>query len=159
MIRTNKQAAIGPDNNLWSESLLTYIRKNLAKRNDISLCTESRLRYIRKNLAIDSDISLCRRALVCSGPDFSRDSAGGAEERSAPQPEGIDGPRRARRQLSLLPLVSTIALMKALHQKITGYSGANGVYHPYLPPEQLLDYAPCFGTCSISSGLKAFKGY
>ena len=58
---------------------------------------------------------------VCSGPDFSRDSAGGAEERDAPQPEGIDGARRAWRRLSLLHKVSTMALMKALHQKITGY--------------------------------------
>ena len=38
MIRTNKQAAIGPDNNLWSESLLTYIRKKIAIDSDISLC-------------------------------------------------------------------------------------------------------------------------
>ena len=67
---------------------------------------------------------------VCSGPDFSRDSAGGAEERNAPQPEGIDGPRRAQRQLKLQRIISTIALMKELHQKKNGYSGANGVYHP-----------------------------
>ena len=109
MIRTNKQAAIGPDNNLWSESLLTYIRKKIA---------------------IGPDISLCSAVKGVFRSRISRDSAGGAEERSAPQPEGIDGPRRARRQLSLLPLVSTIALMKALHQKKAGYSGANGVYHP-----------------------------
>ena len=51
---------------------------------------------------------------MCSGPDFSRDSAGGAEERNAPPPEGIDGPRRARRPLSLLLIISTIALMKAI---------------------------------------------
>ena len=51
---------------------------------------------------------------MCSGPDFSRDSAGGAEERDAPQPEGIDGPRRARRHLKLKPIISTIALMKAI---------------------------------------------
>ena len=44
----------------------------------------------------------------------ARHSAGGAEERNAPQPEGIDGPRRARRQLRLLPLLSTMALMKAI---------------------------------------------
>ena len=40
MIRTNKQAAIGPDNNLWSESLLTYIRKKIAIDSDNSPCLE-----------------------------------------------------------------------------------------------------------------------
>ena len=86
---------------------------------------------------------------MCSGPDFSRDSAGGAEERNAPQPEGIDGPRRAQRQLKLKRIISTIALMKVLHQKKAGYSGANGVYHPCLPPEQVRDHAPYFGTVSL----------
>ena len=98
MLMTDKQAAIGPDSSLCNESLRGYIRKKLAKRNDISLC-----------LAVKGVF----RSRI------SRDSAGGAEERSAPQPEGIDGPRRAQRQLSLLPLLSTIALMKVLHQKKT----------------------------------------
>ena len=47
-------------------------------------------------------------------PSAARHSAGGAEERDAPQPEGIDGPRRARRHLKLKPIISTIALMKAI---------------------------------------------
>ena len=38
------------------------------------------------------------------------------------QPERIDGPRRAGRQLKLQPIISTTALMKVLHQKINGYS-------------------------------------
>ena len=58
---------------------------------------------------------------MCSGPDFSRDSAGGAEERNAPQPEGIDGARRAWRLLKLKRIISTIALMKVLHQKKAGF--------------------------------------
>ena len=53
----------------------------------------------------------------------ARHSAGGAEERNAPQPEGIDGPRRAQRRLKLKRIISTIALMKVLHQKKTGYFG------------------------------------
>ena len=79
---------------------------------------------------------------MCSGPDFSRDSAGGAEERNAPQPEGIDGPRRARRQLKLKHIISTIALMKVLHQKKAGYSGANGVYHPCRPVRPVDSHYP-----------------
>src|SRR5687768_6654580 len=51
----------------------------------------------------------------------AKHSAGGAEERKPPQPERIDGPRRAHRQLRLFKLVSTWTLMKALHQKKTGY--------------------------------------
>ena len=90
-------------------------------------------------LAIGPDISLCLAVKGVFRSRISRDSAGGAEERDSPQPEGIDGPRRAQRQLRLLPLLSTIALMKVLHQKITGYSEANGVYHPCLPPEQVRD--------------------
>jgi hypothetical protein len=57
------------------------------------------------------------RAFWHSGPAAWRDSAGGAEERKAGQPERIDGPRRAHRPLRLLPIVSTWALMKELHQK------------------------------------------
>ena len=71
--------------------------------------------------AIGPDISLCLAIKGVFRSRISRDSAGGAEERSAPQPEGIDGPRRAQRQLRLLPLLSTIALMKVLHQKKTGF--------------------------------------
>ena len=82
----------------------------------------------------------------------AKHSAGFAKERKTRQPERIDGARRAWRLLRLLHLVSTIALMKELHQKKTGYSGANGVYHPCLPPEQILDYAPCFGTMLHKSG-------
>ena len=81
---------------------------------------------------------------MCSGPDFSRDSAGGAEERNAPQPEGIDGPRRAQRQLKLKRIISTIALMKGLHQKITGFLQQQRLGHPPTP---------------FKGGPKAFKVY
>ena len=64
------------------------------------------------------------RALGCCGPAARRDSAGGAEERNAPQPARIDGPRRAKRLLSLLAKVSTWPLMKELHQKKSFTSAA-----------------------------------
>ena len=65
----------------------------------------------------------------------ARHSAGGAEERNAPQPEGIDGPRRAQRQLKLKRIISTIALMKELHQKKTkkkpAFAAAKAWSSPY----------------------------
>ena len=86
---------------------------------------------------------------MCSGPDFSRDSAGGAEERNAPQPEGIDGPRRAQRLLRFLHLVSTMALMKGLHQKKTKRKQALEDL-TLNPPEILRDSMsrPCSGRTS-----------
>ena len=59
------------------------------------------------------------RAVGCSGFAARRDSAGGAGERNAPPPARIDGPRRAQRQLEQKLPISTIALMKELHQKIS----------------------------------------
>ena len=86
-------------------------------------------------LAIGPDISLCLAVKGVFRSRISRDSAGGAEERNAPQPEGIDGPRRAQRQLKLKRIISTIALMKALHQKITGFCNSIGLVIP-LPPSK-----------------------
>ena len=97
---------------------------------------------------------------MCSGPDFSRDSAGGAEERNAPQPEGIDGPRRAQRPLRLLLQISPMALMKGLHQKKTKRKQAIAAASAWSSPNpfeggpnlSVLTVAP--GT---SPGPKAFK--
>ena len=70
--------------------------------------------YIRKKTAIDSTSVYVGGHWCVPVLSAARHSAGGAEERNAPQPEGIDGPRRARRPLKLKPIISTIALMKAI---------------------------------------------
>ena len=65
----------------------------------------------------------------------ARHSAGGAEERDSPQPEGIDGPRRAQRPLKLQRLISTIALMKAIIKRKPAFYSSKGFVIP-LPPSK-----------------------
>jgi hypothetical protein len=69
------------------------------------------------------------RAFWLSGASLARHSEALAEERKDRQPERRDGARRAWRQIRFLPLISTFALMKALHQKKSGFSASVTLTH------------------------------